>query len=138
MHAYDAIISPRAPIAPLTVLSPSPMLSPIFNPREFFLLEELLPPKKQGRERSSSSTFAQPQAFEMGESSHKISWNILILYCLVNVDRMAPKRTSTSAAPTMNQAAIRHLIDDRVAAALKGQAANMANFNNTNRNPEPR
>nr|GEY78603.1 reverse transcriptase domain-containing protein [Tanacetum cinerariifolium] len=51
---------------------------------------------------------------------------------------MAPKRTSTSAAPAMNQAAIRQLIDDRVAAALEAQAANIANTDNTNRNPEPR
>nr|GEY37058.1 hypothetical protein [Tanacetum cinerariifolium] len=47
--------------------------------------------------------------------------------------RMAPKRTSTSAAPAMNQAAIRQLIDDHVASALEAQAANMAN-----RNREPR
>nr|GEY84848.1 reverse transcriptase domain-containing protein [Tanacetum cinerariifolium] len=70
------------------------MLSPIFNPQEFFV------PKL--------------------------------------VTRMAPKRTSTSAAPAMNQAAIRQLIDDRVDAALEAQAANMANTDNTNRNPEPR
>nr|GEY37482.1 putative reverse transcriptase domain-containing protein [Tanacetum cinerariifolium] len=38
----------------------------------------------------------------------------------------------------MNQAAIRQLINDRVAAALEAQAANMANADNTNRNPEPR
>ncbi|GJV72219.1 hypothetical protein Tco_1492214 [Tanacetum coccineum] len=48
------------------------MLSPMFNPQEFFLPEELLPPKKRGRDRSSSSTSALPQVFEMGESSHKI------------------------------------------------------------------
>nr|GEU48134.1 putative reverse transcriptase domain-containing protein [Tanacetum cinerariifolium] len=48
---------------------------------------------------------------------------ILILCCLVNVDRMAPKRTSTSATPAMTQATIR----DSVAAALEAQAANMAN-----------
>nr|GEV18087.1 reverse transcriptase domain-containing protein [Tanacetum cinerariifolium] len=51
---------------------------------------------------------------------------------------MAPKRTSTSAAPAMNQAAIWQLIDDRVDASLEAQAANMANADNTNRNPEPR
>nr|GEX95860.1 reverse transcriptase domain-containing protein [Tanacetum cinerariifolium] len=51
--------------------------------------------------------------------------------------RMAPKRTSTSVAPSMNQAAIRQLIDDRVTAALEAQAANKANADNTNRNPEP-
>nr|GEX73156.1 ribonuclease H-like domain, reverse transcriptase, RNA-dependent DNA polymerase [Tanacetum cinerariifolium] len=49
---------------------------------------------------------------------------------------MAPKRTSTSAAPTMTQAAIRQLIADGIAAALEAQAANMENTNNTNRNPK--
>nr|GEV64457.1 hypothetical protein [Tanacetum cinerariifolium] len=42
---------------------------------------------------------------------------------------MAPKRTSTSAAPAMNQAAIRKLVADSVAAALETQAATMANTN---------
>nr|GFB38214.1 hypothetical protein [Tanacetum cinerariifolium] len=49
------------------------MLSPMFNPQEFCLSEEILPPKKRGRERSSSSTSALPQAFEMGESSYRTS-----------------------------------------------------------------
>ncbi|GKA64202.1 hypothetical protein Tco_0763808 [Tanacetum coccineum] len=49
------------------------MLSPMFNPQEFFLPEELLPLKKRGRDRSSSSTSALPQAFEIGESSRKTS-----------------------------------------------------------------
>nr|GEV52229.1 putative reverse transcriptase domain-containing protein [Tanacetum cinerariifolium] len=56
------------------------------------------------------------------------------LFCLVNVDRMAPKRTSTSAAPTITQAAIRKLVADSVAATLETQAATMANTDNTNRN----
>ncbi|GJY65343.1 hypothetical protein Tco_0467581 [Tanacetum coccineum] len=47
---------------------------------------------------------------------------------------MAPKRTSTSAAPAMTQAAIRKLVADSVAAALEAQAATMANTDNTNRN----
>nr|GEU82326.1 reverse transcriptase domain-containing protein [Tanacetum cinerariifolium] len=47
---------------------------------------------------------------------------------------MAPKRTSTSAATTMNQAAIRKLVADSVATALEAQAATMANTDNTNRN----
>nr|GEV81324.1 putative reverse transcriptase domain-containing protein [Tanacetum cinerariifolium] len=47
---------------------------------------------------------------------------------------MASKRTSTSAAPAMNQAAIRKLVTDSVAAALEAQVATMANTNNTNRN----
>ncbi|GJV73389.1 hypothetical protein Tco_1493384 [Tanacetum coccineum] len=47
---------------------------------------------------------------------------------------MAPKRTPTSAAPAMSQAAIRKLVADSVAAALEAQAATMANTDNTNRN----
>nr|GEW00269.1 reverse transcriptase domain-containing protein [Tanacetum cinerariifolium] len=51
---------------------------------------------------------------------------------------MAPKRTSTFAAPTMTQAAIRKLIAASDATALEAQAANMKNADNTNRNTEPR
>ncbi|GKC44731.1 hypothetical protein Tco_1062453 [Tanacetum coccineum] len=40
---------------------------------EFFLPKELLPPKKRGRDWSSSSTFALPQEFKIGESSRKTS-----------------------------------------------------------------
>nr|GEU85570.1 hypothetical protein [Tanacetum cinerariifolium] len=47
---------------------------------------------------------------------------------------MAPKRKSTSAAPTMTQAAIKKLVADSVAAALEAQAAIMENTDNTNRN----
>ncbi|GJV96338.1 putative reverse transcriptase domain-containing protein [Tanacetum coccineum] len=47
---------------------------------------------------------------------------------------MAPKRTSTSTAPAMTQAAIRKLVADSIAAALEAQAATMENTNNTNRN----
>ncbi|GJY03618.1 reverse transcriptase domain-containing protein [Tanacetum coccineum] len=47
---------------------------------------------------------------------------------------MAPKRTSTSAAPPMTQDAIKKLVADSVAAALEAQAATMENTNNTNRN----
>ncbi|GKB15534.1 hypothetical protein Tco_0849457, partial [Tanacetum coccineum] len=54
-------------------MPPSLMLSPMFNPQEFFLPEELLLLKKRDRDRSSSSTSALPQAFEIGESSCKTS-----------------------------------------------------------------
>ncbi|GJX86087.1 putative reverse transcriptase domain-containing protein [Tanacetum coccineum] len=40
---------------------------------------------------------------------------------------MPPKRTSTSKAPAMTQAAIRKLVADSVTAALEAQAATMAN-----------
>nr|GFA24308.1 reverse transcriptase domain-containing protein [Tanacetum cinerariifolium] len=51
---------------------------------------------------------------------------------------MTPKRTLTSSAPAITQAAIWQLVTDSVVVALEAQATNMANINNTNRNPEPR
>nr|GEX61950.1 putative reverse transcriptase domain-containing protein [Tanacetum cinerariifolium] len=51
---------------------------------------------------------------------------------------MPPKRTSTFATPAMTQAAISQLVVDNITTALEAQAANMANADNTNRNPEPR
>ncbi|GJU54723.1 hypothetical protein Tco_1228437 [Tanacetum coccineum] len=47
---------------------------------------------------------------------------------------MPPKRTSTSAAPAMTQDAIRQLVADSVATALKVQAASMASASNPNKN----
>ncbi|GJT50676.1 reverse transcriptase domain-containing protein [Tanacetum coccineum] len=46
---------------------------------------------------------------------------------------MPPKRTSTSEAPAMTQAAIRKLVANSVVTALEAQAATMANTNNTTR-----
>ncbi|GJU26502.1 putative reverse transcriptase domain-containing protein [Tanacetum coccineum] len=46
---------------------------------------------------------------------------------------MPPKRTSTSEAPAMTQAAIKKLVADSVSTALEAQAATMANADNTNR-----
>ncbi|GKA38581.1 reverse transcriptase domain-containing protein [Tanacetum coccineum] len=82
MQAYNAtsnespIPLPQAFIAPPTILPPSLVLplSPMFDPLDFFLLEEILPPQKRACFLSSSSTdfSAPPQVFEIGESSHKI------------------------------------------------------------------
>ncbi|GJU49798.1 putative reverse transcriptase domain-containing protein [Tanacetum coccineum] len=47
---------------------------------------------------------------------------------------MPPKKTSTSEAPAMTQAAIRKLVADSVTAALEAQDATMANTSNPNRN----
>ncbi|GKC37524.1 hypothetical protein Tco_1049908 [Tanacetum coccineum] len=81
MQSYNAtsnespIPSPRAPIAPLTVLPLSLVLppSPLFDPREFFLPEEILPPQKRARFLSSSFTdfSTTPHVFEIEKSSHK-------------------------------------------------------------------
>ncbi|GJS01348.1 hypothetical protein Tco_0317856 [Tanacetum coccineum] len=80
MKAYNATCneSPiplaQAPITPQTMLPPSPVLplSPMFDTQDFFLPEEILPSQKRARSRSSSSTSALPQVFEIGESSHRM------------------------------------------------------------------
>nr|GEW09557.1 putative reverse transcriptase domain-containing protein [Tanacetum cinerariifolium] len=94
MHAYNAIIPPQVPI-PLPInVPPSPMLSPIINPQEFFVPEELLSPNEQVSNLTSSSTDLSnpsqkqacillppsfsvytptpPQIFEIGKSSIKM------------------------------------------------------------------
>ncbi|GJY61875.1 hypothetical protein Tco_0462532 [Tanacetum coccineum] len=158
MHAYYA---KESPIPSPTIVPPSLMLSPMFNPQEFFLPAELLPLKKQGHDRSSSSISALPHAFEIRESSRKTSLEcheeqieeILNHLDELSLDRiehiedkieglrngwviiqqdfdnleaelreMPPKRTSTSEASTMTQAAIKKLVADSVSAALEAQA----------------
>ncbi|GJT99265.1 putative reverse transcriptase domain-containing protein [Tanacetum coccineum] len=131
-------------------------LSLMFDPQNFFLPEEILPPKKRAHSRSSSSISAPPQVFKIGESSHKMSLerheeqiedilnhldelsldhieemeghvNVQDFYSRTNhqrylelvLNKMAPKRTSTSAAPAMTQAVIGQLVVDSVAAAQK-------------------
>nr|GEU78608.1 hypothetical protein [Tanacetum cinerariifolium] len=70
----SSIPLPQAHIAPPTVLPPSPALplSPMFDPHDFFLPKEILPPRKQAHFLSLSSTdlSAQPKAFEIGENYH--------------------------------------------------------------------
>ncbi|GKE34172.1 hypothetical protein Tco_1453494 [Tanacetum coccineum] len=61
MQAFNAKESPIPPpdhITPPAILTPSSVLPPslLFDPRYFFVLEELLPPKKQIHSPSSSST----------------------------------------------------------------------------------
>ncbi|GJR61329.1 hypothetical protein Tco_1503491 [Tanacetum coccineum] len=80
LHAYNVtsneshIPPPRTPIAPPTVLPSSLVLPPLllFDPQDFFLLEEILPPWKRACFLSSSSTdsSAPPYVFEIGESSY--------------------------------------------------------------------
>ncbi|GJZ16289.1 hypothetical protein Tco_0551966 [Tanacetum coccineum] len=78
MQAYNAtnnestIPSPQAPIAPPTVLPPSPVLPLLlmFDPQDFFLLEEILPPQKQARFLSSSSDFSTPPQLPLERIEH--------------------------------------------------------------------
>ncbi|GJT06499.1 hypothetical protein Tco_0840961 [Tanacetum coccineum] len=63
MKVLQAFYAKESHILPPNIVPPSSM----FNPQEFFLPKGLLSPKKLNR--SSSSTSALPQEFEMGESS---------------------------------------------------------------------
>ncbi|GJT43092.1 hypothetical protein Tco_0951807 [Tanacetum coccineum] len=69
MHAYYA---KESPIPPPTIVPPSPM----FNPQEFFLLEELLSPKKQGHNQSFSSTSTYLKNLRWEKSLIRQVWNI--------------------------------------------------------------
>ncbi|GKB42887.1 hypothetical protein Tco_1380656 [Tanacetum coccineum] len=51
MKVMQAFYAKESPIPPPTIVPPSPILSSMFNSQEFFLPEELLSPKKQGRDR---------------------------------------------------------------------------------------
>ncbi|GJS56409.1 hypothetical protein Tco_0629771 [Tanacetum coccineum] len=188
-QAYNAtnnespIPPPRAPIAPPTILPPFLVLPPslLFDSRDFFLPEEILPPNQNvARLPIEPSVLipssAPPQVFEMGESSHmtrlerheeqiETILNHLDELPLERIEhmednieglgfqreqirhddeivlapaQMAPKRTSTSTAPAMTQAAIKKLVADSVSAALEAQAAARANTDNTNRNTRQR
>ncbi|GKE48376.1 hypothetical protein Tco_1479634 [Tanacetum coccineum] len=177
MQAYNAtsnelpIPVPQAPITPPTALPQSPM----FDPQDFFLPEEILPPQKREHIETILNHLDELPLEHMKDKIEGLgngrreqirhddeivlarirtsTLEILIediqnlyqnknLYNDMsnefNITKMAPKRTSTSAAPAMTQAAIRKLVVDSVVAALEAQAANMANADNTNRNPEPR
>ncbi|GJT74097.1 hypothetical protein Tco_1040822 [Tanacetum coccineum] len=58
IYAKESPISSPDPITSPAILTPFPVLPPslLFNPRYFFILEELLPPKKRIYSSSSSST----------------------------------------------------------------------------------
>nr|GEX43161.1 reverse transcriptase domain-containing protein [Tanacetum cinerariifolium] len=126
-------------------MPPSLMLSPMFNPQEFFLPEELLPPKKRGRDRSSSSTPTLPQEFEIGESSRKKSLErhekqikeILNHLDELSLDRIENMEDNIEGLGK-GQAAIRQLVVDSITTALEAKAANLENADNTNRDPEPK
>nr|GEU70287.1 putative reverse transcriptase domain-containing protein [Tanacetum cinerariifolium] len=69
IKVLQAFYTENSLIPPLIITPPS--LMP--DPQEFFLPEDLLSPKKQGHDQSSSSTSTLPQIFKIGESSHKTS-----------------------------------------------------------------
>ncbi|GJT10059.1 hypothetical protein Tco_0857101 [Tanacetum coccineum] len=107
IQAYDAIPPPQVIIALPAIVPP-----PMFDSRDFFPLEEISPPK------DTETPVESPIPVSPSSSVRSSS-------------PMPPKRTSTSAALAMTQAAIKKLVADSIAAALEAQAATMAN---TNRN----
>nr|GEV30344.1 reverse transcriptase domain-containing protein [Tanacetum cinerariifolium] len=143
MHAYDTIIPLQVPIPIPTIVPPSLMLSPIFKNSIF--------PRKYCHQRNEADFYSRtnhrgcpglpPIRYEPSFWIQSMSLRTAREdhhHQATRLDPMVPKRTSTSAAPAMTQAAIWQLVADSVAAALKAQAANMANTDNTNRNTRPR
>nr|GEV13936.1 reverse transcriptase domain-containing protein [Tanacetum cinerariifolium] len=129
MHAY---YTKESSIPPPVIMPSSSMISPMFNLEEFFLPEELFPPKKRGRLEKGRVIIQQDfdnLETELQENRAKVA----------KLQRkMPPKMTSTSAAPAMTQDAIRQLVANSVTAALEAQASTMANTDNLNRNTRPR
>ncbi|GJZ11331.1 reverse transcriptase domain-containing protein, partial [Tanacetum coccineum] len=141
MKVMQAYYAKESPIPPPTIVPPSSMLSPMFNPQEFFLPEELFPLKKRGHDRSSSSTSALPQTFEIGESSPELQKARAQIAKLQRKQLGNNSKISLARFRIANlkqiikdiQAAIKKLVADSVFAALEAQAANMANTDNTTR-----
>ncbi|GKB93708.1 reverse transcriptase domain-containing protein [Tanacetum coccineum] len=155
----------QAPIAPPTVVSPSLVLSlsPMFDSQDFFPPKEIPPPKDT--KNSVESPIPISPSSSVGSSSPvrsitpppdypfdksifaELDNSLWIIPRPLgsepvpeepNESDMPPKKTSTSAAPAMTQAAIRQLVADSVAATLEAQAATIANADNPNRNTRPR
>ncbi|GJW07637.1 hypothetical protein Tco_1570060 [Tanacetum coccineum] len=161
IQAYDAISPPQVTIPPLAVLPPSLVLSlsPMFDSEDFFPPKEIPPPKDT--KNSVESPIPISPSLSVGSSSPvrsitpppdypfdksifaELDNSLWIIPRPLgsepvpeepNESDMPPKKTSTSAAPAMTQAAIRQLVADSVAAALEAQAATIANADNPNRN----
>nr|GEU97785.1 reverse transcriptase domain-containing protein [Tanacetum cinerariifolium] len=146
MHAYY----PKESLIPPPVIIPlSLILSLMFNPKEFFLPEELLPPKKRRGDQSSSSTPTLPQEFEIGESFRKSSLeshkeqieeipNHLNELSIDRIENMEDNKEGLGKGRVIIQQDFDNLEIELQEAPLAAQAANMANVDNTNRNPETR
>ncbi|GKC48980.1 reverse transcriptase domain-containing protein [Tanacetum coccineum] len=92
----------------------------MFDSQDFFPPKEIPPPKDT--ETPVESPIPLSSSLLVGSSSPV---------------RMPPKRTSTSQALAMTQAAIKKLVADSVTTALEAQAATMVGTGNPNRNTGP-
>ncbi|GJU28718.1 hypothetical protein Tco_1167339 [Tanacetum coccineum] len=77
------------------------------------------------------------QIILMGLPEDTSKTNLIAQLICFELLRMPPKRTSTSEALAMTQAAIKKLVADSITAALEAQAATMAGTSNPNRNTDP-
>nr|GEV14437.1 reverse transcriptase domain-containing protein [Tanacetum cinerariifolium] len=154
MHAYDTIIPPQVPISPLTIVPPSRMTSlehhekqidEILNHLDEISLDriEYIEDKIEGlgngrviiqQDFENLETDLQESRAQIYKLKRKQMGNN-------NKIALACFRNSTLEL-IIKDVQVHHKSDmklaDSVAAALEAQAANMANTNNTNRNPEPR
>nr|GEW25396.1 reverse transcriptase domain-containing protein [Tanacetum cinerariifolium] len=140
MKVMRAYYAEKSPIPPSIITPPSSMP----NPQKFFLPEELLSPKKQGHNQSSSSTSTLPQAFKIEERSHKTNLerhkkqieeilNHLDEISLDHIEHIEDKIEGLGQALAMTQAPFRKFVADSVTAALEAQVATMENTSNPNR-----
>ncbi|GJZ36554.1 hypothetical protein Tco_0582745 [Tanacetum coccineum] len=162
IQAYGAILPPQAIIALPVILPLSPVLSqpPMFDSRDFFPPKEIPPPKDtktpvespipispSSSVRSSlpvRSTTSPPD-YPFDESIFAELDNSLWIIPRPlgsepnpeEPNEMPPKRTSTSEALAMTQAAFRKLVAESVATALDAQDLTMTSTSNLNRNTGP-
>nr|GEU94965.1 reverse transcriptase domain-containing protein [Tanacetum cinerariifolium] len=142
IQAYDAILQPQVVIA-LPVILPSSLvlsLSLMFDSQDLFPSKEISPKDTETPVEGSSTLVRSTTPDYLFDESifaelDNSSW---IISRPLGSKPMPPKRTSTSATPTMTEAAIRQLITEGVAVTLEAQAAAIANADNPNRNTGPR
>ncbi|GKF31149.1 hypothetical protein Tco_0100947, partial [Tanacetum coccineum] len=138
-YAKELPISPPDPITLPAILTPSPILPPslLFDPRYFFVLEKLLPPKKRIHSPSYCSTTLSnssrnqtydlvspsfsvytptpPQIFKIGKSSVKMHLKHHILnyideLSLYHIERMEEERTNGNELKTELKRIHTHII----------------------------
>ncbi|GJS41656.1 hypothetical protein Tco_0566699, partial [Tanacetum coccineum] len=135
MQAYDATDN-ELPTPPLKTIIALPVIIPsMFDSRDF------LPPKRISPKdtKTSKSPTLVSSSSSIGSSSPVGSTAPSPDYLFDEsiFAKMPLKRTSTSDASAMTQAAIRKLVADSVTAALEAQAATVANTSNPNKNTGP-
>ncbi|GKE18875.1 hypothetical protein Tco_1426452, partial [Tanacetum coccineum] len=151
IQAYD-VIPPSQVIFALPAIVPLPMSDSrsFFPPNEISSPEGAKTPVESSNPMSTSSSVGSSSPVRSTTSPPDYLFNESIFAELDNSlwiisqplgskpvpeeFNMPPKRTSTSAAPAITQDAIWQLVTDSVTIALKSQAANLANIENTNKN----